>query len=130
MEYRGIFINDEDWGLMPWSGTCYEPSGEKGRIGPRTNGRVFELLLRLRANLYWPAMHECTVPFFLTEGNREMAEKFGVYIGGSHCEPMACSTAGEWPRRGVGDYDYVNNAAAVCRFWEDRVREVAGQKVV
>lgn len=130
VEYRGIFINDEDWGLMPWSGTCYEPGGEKGRIGPRTNARVFELLLRLRANLYWPAMHECTVPFFLTEGNREMAEKFGIYVGGSHCEPMACSTAGEWPRRGAGDYDYVNNAAAVRRFWEYRVREVAGQEVV
>lgn len=44
---------------------------------------------------------------FLTPGNREAAEKFGIYIGGSHCEPMACSTAGEWSRRGKGDYDYV-----------------------
>ena len=33
---------------------------------PRTNERIFELLLRLRANTYWPAMHECTLPFFLT----------------------------------------------------------------
>ena len=66
VEYRGIFINDEDWGLMPWSNKTYEPSDVKGEIGPRTNERIFELLLRLRANTYWPAMHECTLPFFLT----------------------------------------------------------------
>lgn len=129
VEYRGIFINDEDWGLMPWSSTCYEPWHKKGRIGPRTNERIFELLLRLRANLYWPAMHECTEPFFLTDGNREVARRFGIYIGGSHCEPMASSTAGEWRRRGKGDYDYVRNHAAVRDFWEERVKEVAGQEI-
>ena len=68
VEFRGIFINDEDWGLMPWSGKTYEPSDIKGHIGPKTNARIFELLLRLRANTYWPAMHECTKPFFLTQG--------------------------------------------------------------
>ena len=129
VEYRGIFINDEDWGLMPWSSTCYEPWHKKGRIGPRTNERIFELLLRLRANFYWPAMHECTEPFFLTDGNREVARRFGIYIGGSHCEPMASSTAGEWRRRGKGDYDYVRNHAAVRDFWEERVKEVAGQEI-
>lgn len=83
MEYRGIFINDEDWGLMPWSSRTYEPSKVKGEIGPRTNERIFELLLRLRANTYWPAMHECTLPFFLTKGNREAAKKYGIFIGAS-----------------------------------------------
>ena len=130
VEYRGIFINDEDWGLMPWSSLTYEPWYKSGRIGPRTNERIFELLLRLRANTYWPAMHECTQPFFLTKGNREVAEKFGIYIGGSHCEPMACSTAGEWSKRGKGEYDYVNNSDAVCQFWEDRVKEVGGQEIL
>lgn len=130
VEFRGIFINDEDWGLMPWSSLHYEPWYKQGRIGPKTNERIFELLLRLRANTYWPAMHECTQPFFLTEGNREMAKKFGIYIGGSHCEPMASSTAGEWNRRGKGDYDYVNNSASVYQFWEDRVKEVSGQEIL
>ncbi len=130
VEYRGIFINDEDWGLMPWSSLNYEPWYKPGRIGPRTNERIFELLLRLRTNTYWPAMHECTQPFFLTEGNREVAEKFGIYIGGSHCEPMASSTAGEWPRRGKGEYDYVNNSSSVYSFWEDRVKEVSGQEIL
>lgn len=127
VEYRGIFINDEDWGLMPWSSQTYEPSDIKGHIGPKTNARIFELLLRLRANTYWPAMHECTLPFFLTEGNRKVAEEYGIFIGSSHCEPMVCIAAGEWRRRGQGDYDYVNNSASVYKFWEDRVKEVAQQ---
>lgn len=130
VEYRGIFINDEDWGLMPWSSRTYELSDVKGEIGPRTNERIFELLLRLRANTYWPAMHECTLPFFLTKGNREAAKKYGIFIGTSHCEPMACNAAGEWKRRGEGAYDYVNNSAAVYKFWEDRVKEVAGQEIL
>ena len=130
VEYRGIFINDEDWGLMPWGNQTYEPSDVKGEIGPRTNERIFELLLRLRANTYWPAMHECTLPFFLTKGKREMAKKYGIFVGASHCEPMACNAAGEWSRRGKGVYDYVNNSPAVYKFWEDRVKEVAGQEIL
>lgn len=130
VEYRGIFINDEDWGLMPWSYQTYEPSDERGHIGPNTHARIFELLLRLRANTYWPAMHECTLPFFLTKGNREVAKKFGIYIGSSHCEPMACNSAGEWWRRGKGEYDYVSNSDAVYHFWEDRVKEVAEQEIL
>ena len=130
VEYRGIFINDEDWGMMPWSSQNYEPEGGKGVIGPKTHARIFELMLRLRANLFWPAMHECTQPFFLTKGNREMAAKYGIYIGGSHCEPMACSTAGEWPRRGTGAYDYVNNAQKVKDFWSARLDEVKEQPIV
>jgi hypothetical protein len=128
--FRGIFINDEDWGLMPWSSMHYESDMRQGRIGPKTYARVFELLLRLRANTIWPAMHECTIPFFLVPGNREVAAKYGIYMGGSHCEPMACSAAGEWSRRGKGDYDYVNNSAEVYRFWENRVKDVKDQEIL
>lgn len=130
VEYRGIFINDEDWGMLPWSSLTFEPENGQGVIGCKTNAKIFELMLRLRANTFWPAMHECTRPFFMTDGNREAAEKYGIYIGGSHCEPMASSTAGEWPLRGHGKYDYVNNADAVRDFWSQRLREVAGQEIV
>ncbi len=130
VDYRGIFINDEDWGLMPWSSTTMEPGNKRGVVGPLTNEKIFQLLLRLRANYYWPAMHEVTEPFFLTPGNREMAEKYGIYIGGSHCEPMASSKAVEWKRRGKGEYDYVNNRDSVMAFWEERVRDVADQEIV
>ncbi len=130
VEYRGIFINDEDWGLMPWSSSTMEPQNERGVIGTETTRRIFELLLRLRANTYWPPMHECSRPFFLTDGNREVAKEYGIYIGSSHCEPMACNAAGEWSRRGKGEYDYVNNSANVLDFWRNRVKDVASQPIL
>ena len=72
--FRGIFINDEDFGFLPWVVFNYEPN-ELGAIGPRTTERIFQLMLRLRANLYWPPMHEQTLPFFLTAGNAELASR-------------------------------------------------------
>ena len=56
VKYRGIFLNDEDWGLQPWAAKTFEP--ERGDIGPKTYGRICELLLRLKANTLWPAMHQ------------------------------------------------------------------------
>lgn len=129
--YRGIFLNDEDWGLLPWSTKNYEPGlpiiggWTVGTIGPKTYERIFQLLLRLRANTIWPAMHECTVPFFLVDGNKEMAHDYAIYVGGSHCEPMMRSVAGEWRVEGEGAYDYVNNAENVYKFFEKRVADVA-----
>jgi len=129
VEYRGIFINDEDWGLMPWSCQTNEPA-EKGVIGPKTTARIFELLLRLRANLYWPPMHDVSYPFFMTKGNREVAEKFGIYVGTSHCEPMASNSFGEWHKRGNGDYNYLKNREGILQFWTDRVKDVANQEII
>ena len=123
--YRGIFINDEDWGMNPWSSMTYEPSGIKGRIGPQTHRRIFELLLRLRANMFWPAMHSCSLPFYFTPGNKEVADAYGIYIGTSHCEPMLRNTNGEWAKEGNGAYDYLHNRASVYQFWEKRVKQVA-----
>ena len=122
--YRGIFINDEDWGLTPWSASNYEPA-TRGQVGPKTTRRIFELLLRLRANLYWPPMHPCTHPFFLTDGCRELAAQYGIFIGTSHCEPLGCNVAGEWALRGKGDYNWDTNRTEVLRFWEQRVKETA-----
>ena len=119
---RGIFINDEDWGLMPWSSKTFEPSQVKGQIGPKTHARIFELLLRLRANSFWPAMHEVSVAFFQTPGNKEMADKYGIIVGTSHCEPMMRSANTEWKLDGKGNYDYVNNRDHVLDFWETRVK--------
>lgn len=134
--YRGIFINDEDWGLNPWA-TRQHPEawsirqgGIKGAIGPEVNERIFQLMLRLRANYYWPAMHECSQPFFTIQGNRQMAARYGIYIGGSHCEPMATSPAAEWGISGQGDYNYVTNASAVKAFWQQRLDQVKDQEIV
>ena len=126
VKHRGIFINDEDWGLTPWSYKNYEPSEIKGSIGPKTHARIFELLLRLRANTFWPAMHECSVAFYMTPGNKEMADKYGIYVGSSHCEPMNRNTNFEWKKVGTGDYNYLTNRDNILKFWEERTKQLAG----
>ena len=123
VQYRGIFLNDEDWGLMPWSSTNFEPSSRKGQIGSKTYAKIFELLLRLRANTLWPAMHESTIPFYFVEGNKEMADKYGIVMGTSHCEPLMRNSAGEWDKNKLGDYNYLTNKETVKNYWIERLQE-------
>lgn len=52
VEYRGIFINDEEE-LEHW---VWRYMGET-TIGVKTYEKIFELLLRLKLNYIWPAMH-------------------------------------------------------------------------
>jgi hypothetical protein len=53
IKYRGIFLNDEQPALTGWVNANF-PAGEYGPgFGPEFYSRVFELLLRLRANLLW-----------------------------------------------------------------------------
>jgi hypothetical protein len=61
VKYRGIFINDEDWGLFQWAKNTFDP--ELKNIGPETYEKVYELLLRLKLNYIWPAMHEISAEF-------------------------------------------------------------------
>lgn len=123
VQYRGIFLNDEDWGLMPWSSQNFEQTSVKGQIGSKTYAKIFELLLRLRANTLWPAMHESTIPFYFVEGNKEMADKYGIVIGTSHCEPLMRNSAGEWDTKKYGDYNYLTNKTTVCSYWSERLEE-------
>ena len=128
--YRGIFINDEDWSTRVWS---KEQGARSSRQGTRiatevTTGvyrKIFELLLRLRANTLWPAMHEGTTAFFLTEGAREMADSCGIVIGTSHCEPMLRNNVGEWDVDERGRFNYITNGDAVCKYWQERLDEVS-----
>lgn len=122
---RGIFINDEDWGLTPWSNENYDPSDVKGEVGPKTTARIFELLLRLRANTYWPPMHSCSVAFYETPGNKEIADKYSIFVGTSHCEPMLRNTNAEWRREIRGRYNYLTNRDKILEFWEERTKELA-----
>ena len=121
VKYRGIFINDEDWGLHPWAAKTFEP--ETGDIGPRTYAKVFELLLRLKANLIWPAMHPSTKAFFSYLGNKKMAEDYGIVIGTSHAEPMLRNNVGEWDEKTMGPFNYLTNKEKVYQYWESRVKE-------
>lgn len=120
VKYRGIFLNDEDWGLQPWAATNLEP--ENGGIGPKTYTRVFELLLRLKANTLWPAMHACTKPFNADPRNAALADDYAIVVGSSHAEPMLRNNVGEWPHDRAKDYNYFANRDGVRAYWEERVR--------
>lgn len=123
VEYRGIFINDEDWSLREWAHERMDTKLKKGDIGPRTYEKIFELLLRLRANTIWPAMHPGTTAFFKVKGNREMASDYGIYVGSSHCEPLLRNNVGEWDEKKRGDYNFITNKQSVLNYWSERVDE-------
>ena len=121
VRYRGIFLNDEDWGLTPWAAETYEP--ERGNIGPRTYARICELLLRLKANYLAPAMHPVSTPFNRIPENKMVADTFAIVMGSTHCEPLLLNTAGEWDRETMGPWDYDRNKAGINRVLAQRVRE-------
>jgi hypothetical protein len=120
VQYRGIFLNDEDWGLQPWAAKTFER--ERVDIGPKTYARICELLLRLRANTLWPAMHKVTRPFNHYPENKQVADDYGIVMGSSHAEPMLRNNVGEWTDDPKA-YDYTRNPEGVRRYWEERLRE-------
>ncbi|WP_308991091.1 glycosyl hydrolase 115 family protein [Mariniflexile litorale] len=123
VQYRGVFLNDEDWGLQPWAAKTFEP--ETNDMGPKTYEKIFQLLLRLKANTIWPAMHPSTKGFFTIDGNKEMAQKYHIVIGSSHAEPMLRNNVDEWDHEVYGDYNYFTNSKQVNKYWQDRLDEVS-----
>ena len=128
VRYRGIFINDEDFCFVPWSAS-YDSQSRPGDVGPATYSKVFELLMRLKANTVWPAMHPSTTAFYKVPGNKEAAGKYGIVVGTSHCEPMMRNNVGEWDGS-FGEYDFSVNRAGVMAYWRERVEELAGDEVI
>jgi autotransporter-associated beta strand protein len=125
VKYRGIFLNDEDWGLQPWAAKTFET--EVGNIGPKTYATIFELLLRLHANVIWPAMHEFpveTTPFYLVPQNKAVADDYAIVISTSHHEPMLRNSH-EYDEAVLGAYNYWTNRTSIYNFWEQRVAETA-----
>lgn len=125
VKYRGIFINDEDWGMKPWAANNYEK--ELGDIGPRTYARVCELLLRLRGNMLAPAMHDCTVAFYSHPESKQVADDYGIIITTSHCEPMLFNNfaPSEWDKTRDGEWDYSTNRQTIFGKFDARVAEAA-----
>lgn len=118
VEYRGIFLNDEDFTLRPWS---------KNFRGD-TYKKIFQLLMRLRANAIWPAMHEKTISFFKIPGAKAVADSCGIAVGSSHCEPLLRSNTGEWNVQKRGRYNYITNKENVQKYWAERLDEVKDSK--
>ncbi len=125
VKYRGVFINDEDWGLKPWASHNYEK--ELGDIGPRTYARVCELLLRLKGNMLAPAMHSCTGAFYSHPESKFVADSFGIIITTSHCEPLLLNNAAksEWDSKRDGEWNYKTNKSTIIGKWEARLGEAA-----
>lgn len=123
VKYRGIFINDEDWGLYRWAKENFDK--EFGNIGPRTYEKVCELLLRLQANYLCPAMHDATTAFHTVPENRAIADRYAIVMGSSHCEPLLFNTASEWHRDRYGEWDYIGNRTGVDSVLNARAAEIA-----
>ncbi|MDO4801948.1 MAG: glycosyl hydrolase 115 family protein [Prevotellaceae bacterium] len=120
VEYRGVFINDEDFALRQWSTKTFD-KGSKVQPGLNTYREIFKLLLRLRANTIWPAMHPGSTAFFKIPGAKELADSFGIVVGTSHCEPMLCNNVGEWDEKKFGRFNYVTNKKQVQKYWRKRI---------
>ncbi len=121
VKYRGIFINDEDWGLLPWAKHTFDP--ELKDIGPKTYARVFELLLRLKANYLCPAMHEASGAFNKYPENKRVADSFGIVMGSVHPEPLLFNNASEWDKKTMGEWNYQTNKQNILKVLDKRVRE-------
>ncbi len=119
VKYRGLFINDEDWGLFPWAAHTFEP--EAGTIGPRTYEQVFRLLLRLKANTLWPAMHQVSGAFNANSRNAELAQRYGIVMGSSHAEPLLRNNVVEWTAPS-DQYNYATHAEQVRDYWAERLK--------
>ncbi|RXK61771.1 hypothetical protein ESA94_01805 [Lacibacter luteus] len=135
VKYRGIFINDEDWGLFPWAKRTIDTDVQN--IGPKTYAKVFELLLRLKANYIWPAMHDSTKAFYYYKQNPKLANDYAIAVGGSHCEPMLRNNVGEWEhgyeeeyKRKPGEWRYDVNKNEIYTYWDDRIKEAVNYESV
>ncbi len=125
VEYRGFFINDEEE-LEHW---VQKHLGEE-TIGLKAYEKIFELVLRLKANYMWPAMHVNS--FNINPENGALADRMGVVIGTSHCDMLMRSNNREWKpwkeKKGYVDamYDYSvegRNREILKEYWQESIEQ-------
>ncbi|GAB1855227.1 glycosyl hydrolase 115 family protein [Flavobacteriaceae bacterium MHTCC 0001] len=138
VEYRGIFINDEE-AFTQWSDNT-SPNKTNTHPSPQVYKKVFELLLRLKANCIWPGMMQRSSYFFEAKDekgipiNPKNAKEYGIYVGTSHCENMARNNFDEWHHwaeehadmydaKGVPVFDYTINPKTIEAYWQERLDE-------
>ncbi len=118
VKYRGIFINDEAPALSGWAFEKF------GGFNSKFYDKVFELILRLRGNLLWPAMWGRQ--FYVEDPmNPKLADEYGIVIGTSHHEPMMRAHA-EWAAADKGAWDYTTNAKHLDGFWRGGIGRMNG----
>lgn len=109
VKYRGIFFNDEAPALSGWTKEKF------GGMNHEFYTKVFELLLRLKANFLWPAMWNNA---FAADdpANPKLADEYGIVMGTSHEEPMMRAEK-EWTAGHHGAWDYTTNKKEIDDFW-------------
>lgn len=130
VKFRGIFLNDEDFGLFRWA---QKKDPQLNNFGPNTYAAIMELLLRLRANTLWPAMHACSRAFWYEKTNIPLIMKYDIYMGSSHCEQMLRDNEYEWNKYGGhynDDWNWATNRDMVKRYWAERVGESRGKNAI
>jgi hypothetical protein len=113
VKYRGIFINDEWPSFGTWCQKHF------GGVNSKAYEKIFELLLRLKANYFWPAMWDSAFNEDDPESPR-LADEMGIVMGTSHHEPMMRAHQ-EYVRRKneIGPWDYVTNKERVSKFFRE-----------
>lgn len=120
VKYRGIFINDEWPSFGTWCNNQF------GGINHKVYEKIFELLLRLKANDFWPAMWASA---FSEDDplSPQTANDYGIVMGTSHHEPMMRAHKEYTCRRDeVGPWDYSVNAKRLDRFFREGVSRNRG----
>jgi hypothetical protein len=116
VKYRGLFINDENPALLGMVNEKF------GGFKQSFYSKVFELLLRLKANYLWPAMWGKA--FNVDDsGNEALADQYGIVMGTSHQEPMMRAQQ-EWDSLDAGAWDYTTNAPELRTFWTGGVKRM------
>jgi len=123
VKYRGIFINDEAPALSNWSREKF------GGFNHQFYEKVFELMLRLKANYLWPAMWGNA--FYYDDSlNIKSADEFGIVIGTSHHEPLMRAHE-EWKYFGKGrKWNYDSTEAGLKEFWKAGMERAWNEKIV
>lgn len=116
VKYRGIFINDEAPAFSGWTKEKF------GGVNHLVYEKIFELLLRLKANYLWPAMWGNAFNDDDTL-NPVLADKWGIVMGTSHHEPMLRAQQ-EWKRYGHGPWDYTSNDSVLRAFWKKGIENM------
>lgn len=122
VEFRGLFLNDEAPCLTSWVKNTWGTNYGDHRFYEK----VFELILRLRGNMLWPAMWSWA--FYADDPeNGKTADRMGVIIGTSHHEPMARNHQ-EYARhrRDWGPWNYATNKDNLDRFFREGIERMKG----
>ena len=126
VRYRGIFLNDEAPCLTSWVKNTYGT----GYGDHRFYQRVFELVLRLRGNMMWPAMWGWA--FYADDAeNEKTADEMGVVMSTSHHEPMARNHQ-EYARnrKGWGPWNYQKDKANLQKFFREGIERMKGTEQI